>query len=244
MSIQKIQIIPAIDLIDGKCVRLVQGDFEQKTQYHDNPLEVAKIFEDAGIKRLHMVDLDGARQKKIINHKVLELVSRNTSLKIDFGGGLQSDEDLKIAFDCGATQITAGSIAVKNPDMVESWLKKFGGDKIILGADTRNGKIAVSGWQEVTEISVSDLIQKYKSKGIQYVLSTDVAKDGLLQGPSFDLYAELQKNFSDLKIIASGGLSSIEEIEKLAEMGVYGVVIGKAYYEGRIKLSELKKFLI
>lgn len=239
----KIEIIPAIDLIEGKCVRLVQGDFEQKTKYHDNPLEVAKAFEDAGIKRLHMVDLDGARQKKIVNHKVLELVSSKTSLKIDFGGGLQSDEDLQIAFDSGASQITAGSIAVKNPAMVESWLAKFGGERIILGADARNGKIAVSGWQEVTEVSVSDLIKKYQSKGIQYVLSTDVAKDGLLQGPSFDLYQELQSNFPDLKIIASGGLSSIEEIEKLQEMGVYGVVMGKAYYEGRIKLSELKRFL-
>jgi phosphoribosylformimino-5-aminoimidazole carboxamide ribotide isomerase len=238
-----IEIIPAIDLIEGKCVRLVQGDFEQKTKYNDNPLEVAKAFEDAGIRRLHMVDLDGARQKKIINHKVLELVSKNTNLHIDFGGGLQSDNDIRIAFESGAKQVTGGSIAVRNPELFQGWIKQYGPDKIILGADAKNGMIAVSGWQEVTEVSVNDIIGKYKAEGIKYVLSTDVAKDGLLQGPSFDLYESIQKAYPDIKVIASGGISAISEIEKLNEMGIYGVVMGKAYYEGRIKLSELKKFL-
>jgi len=238
-----IEIIPAIDLIDGKCVRLIQGDFEQKTKYNDNPLEVAKAFEDAGIKRLHMVDLDGARQKKIVNHKVLELVAKNTNLHIDFGGGLQSDNDIKVAFECGAKQVTGGSIAIRNPELFEGWLSTYGPEKIILGADARNGMIAVSGWQEVTEVSVNEIIAKFKAKGAKYVLSTDVAKDGMLQGPSFELYADIQKAFPDIKVIASGGISAVHEIEKLNEMGVFGVVMGKAYYEGRIKLSELKKFL-
>lgn len=238
-----IEIIPAIDIIDGKCVRLTQGDFEQKKKYHDNPLEVAKAFEDAGIRRLHMVDLDGARQKKIINHKVLEQVSSNTTLFIDFGGGLQSDEDVRIAFESGARQITGGSIAVKDPVLFEGWIRQFGQEKIILGADARNGMIAVSGWQEVTEVSVHSLIEKYQTKGVKYVLSTDVAKDGLLQGPSFDLYEEMQSKFPDLKIIASGGISEVSEIDKLNEMGIYGVVIGKAYYEGRVTLKDLKRFL-
>lgn len=238
-----IEIIPAIDLIEGKCVRLVQGDFEQKTKYNDNPLEVAKAFEDAGIKRLHMVDLDGARQKKIINHKVLEQVATHTKLHIDFGGGLQSDEDVEIAFQSGAKQITGGSIAVKNPELLNRWITKYGEEKIILGADVRHNMIAVSGWQEVSQISVFDLVSDYQEKGIKYVLSTDVSKDGLLQGPSFKLYEDLKRNFPDLKIIASGGLSSIEEIDQLNEMGMHGVIIGKAYYEGRIKLSELKRFL-
>jgi phosphoribosylformimino-5-aminoimidazole carboxamide ribotide isomerase len=238
-----IELIPAIDLIEGKCVRLVQGDFEQKTKYNDNPLEVAKAFEDAGIKRLHMVDLDGARQKKIINHKVLEQVATHTKLHIDFGGGLQSDEDVEIAFQSGAKQITGGSIAVKNPDLLNRWIIKYGEEKIILGADVKHNMIAVSGWQEVSQISVFDLISGYQEKGIKYVLSTDVSKDGLLQGPSFKLYEDLKRNFPELKIIASGGLSSIEEIDQLNEMGIHGVIIGKAYYEGRIKLSDLKRFL-
>lgn len=239
-----IEIIPAIDLMDGKCVRLVQGDFEQKTKYNDNPLEVAKSFEGAGIKRLHMVDLDGARQKKIVNQKVLELVANQTNLHIDFGGGLQSDEDVEVAFQCGAKQITGGSIAVKNPELLDRWIKKYGEDKIILGADVKNNMIAVSGWQEVSQVSVFDLVEEYQKKGVKYVLSTDVSKDGLLQGPSFSLYEDLKKRFPTLKIIASGGISAIEEIDQLNEMGLHGVIIGKAYYEGRIKLSELKRFLI
>jgi phosphoribosylformimino-5-aminoimidazole carboxamide ribotide isomerase len=238
-----IEIIPAIDLIDGKCVRLTQGDYGQKTIYNENPLEVARQIEDAGIKRLHLVDLDGAKQKKIINHKVLETIASKTSLHVDFGGGLQSDEDLMIAFNAGAKQITGGSIAVKNTEMFSNWITKFGTEKIILGADCKSAMIAISGWQETTEISVFKLIEDYLQKGIQYCICTDVAKDGLLQGPSFDLYQEIMLKFPTLKLIASGGVTSIEDIEKLNDMGIYGAIIGKAFYEGRIKLTDLKRFL-
>jgi phosphoribosylformimino-5-aminoimidazole carboxamide ribotide isomerase len=238
-----IELIPAIDIIDGKCVRLTQGDYGQKTVYNENPLEVAKQIEGAGIKRLHLVDLDGAKQKKIVNQKVLETISSNTSLHVDFGGGLQSEEDLKIAFDAGAKQVTGGSIAVKNSELFSSWITKFGTEKIILGADCKNAMIAISGWQETTEISVFKLIEDYLIKGVQYCICTDVAKDGLLQGPSFELYQEIQTRFPSLKLIASGGVTSIEDIEKLNDMGMYGAIIGKAFYEGRIKLEDLKKFL-
>ncbi len=239
-----IEIIPAIDIINGKCVRLTQGDFAKQTSYNDNPVEVAKAFEQAGIKRLHLVDLDGAKQKKIVNSKVLEDISRNTNLTIDFGGGLQSDEDIEKAFSSGATQVTGGSIAVKQPQLFEKWIQKYGAAKIILGADARNGMIAVSGWQEVTEVSVFSLVEDYLAKGIQYVICTDVAKDGLLAGPSFELYEELLKRFPSLKLIASGGVTTISDIERLNEMNVYGAIIGKAYYEGKIKLNELNRFLV
>jgi len=238
-----IELIPAIDLIDGKCVRLVQGDYEQKTIYNENPLEVAKQIEGAGIKRLHLVDLDGAKQKKIINHKVLETICSNTNLHVDFGGGLQSDEDLAIAFNAGAKQITGGSIAVRNPEMFKNWIDQFGKEKIILGADCKSGMIAIGGWEETTKFSVFELIEDYLNKGIEYCICTDVAKDGLLQGPSFELYSELTAKFSKLKLVASGGVTSIQDIEKLNEMGMYGAIIGKAFYEGRIKLEELSKFL-
>lgn len=238
-----IELIPAIDLIDGKCVRLTQGDYGQKTIYNENPLEVARQIEDAGIKRLHLVDLDGAKQKRIINHKVLETITSKTSLHVDFGGGLQSDEDLMIAFNAGAKQITGGSIAVKNTEMFSNWITKFGTEKIILGADCKSAMIAISGWQETTEISVFKLIEDYLQKGIQYCICTDVAKDGLLQGPSFDLYQEIMVKFPTLKLIASGGVTSIEDIKKLNDMGIYGAIIGKAFYEGRIKLADLKRFL-
>jgi phosphoribosylformimino-5-aminoimidazole carboxamide ribotide isomerase len=238
-----IELIPAIDLIDGKCVRLTQGDYGQKTIYNENPLEVAKQIEDAGIKRLHLVDLDGAKQKKIINHKILETIVSKTSLHVDFGGGLQSDEDLMIAFNAGAKQITGGSIAVKNSKLFSNWITKFGTDKIILGADCKNTMIAISGWQETTEISVFKLIEDYLQKGIQYCICTDVAKDGLLQGPSFELYQEIIRKFPSLKLIASGGVTSVEDIEKLNNMGIYGAIIGKAFYEGKIKLEDLKRFL-
>jgi phosphoribosylformimino-5-aminoimidazole carboxamide ribotide isomerase len=238
-----IELIPAIDLIDGKCVRLTQGDYGQKTIYNENPLEVARQIEDAGIKRLHLVDLDGAKQKKIINHKVLETITSKTSLHVDFGGGLQSDEDLMIAFNAGARQITGGSIAVKNSRLFSNWITKFGTEKIILGADCKSAMIAISGWQETTEISVFKLIEDYLQKGIQYCICTDVAKDGLLQGPSFELYQEIMTKFPTLKLIASGGVTSIDDIEKLNAMGIYGAIIGKAFYEGKIKLGELKRFL-
>jgi phosphoribosylformimino-5-aminoimidazole carboxamide ribotide isomerase len=237
------QIIPAIDIIDGKCVRLVQGDYKQKKVYNENPVEVAKQLEASGIKRLHLVDLDGARQKKIVNLQVLENIASATSLFIDFGGGIQSDEDIERTFNSGASQITAGSIAVHKPDMVEAWLNKYGSEKIILGADTREGMIAVNGWQEKTSVSVFSIIQDYQNKGIKYCICTDVAKDGLLEGPSFELYAEILKRFPQLHLIASGGVTTIEDLQRLSDMGIYGVIFGKAYYEGRITLAQLSKFL-
>jgi phosphoribosylformimino-5-aminoimidazole carboxamide ribotide isomerase len=239
-----IEIIPAIDLIEGKCVRLTQGDYGQKKIYNENPLEVAMQFEDAGLKRLHLVDLDGAKAKKVINWKVLETIATKTSLHIDFGGGVQSENDLRVVFESGAKQVTGGSIAVKKPELFEDWLKTYGGEKIILGADAKNEKIAVSGWEEGTAIWVYDFVEEYVEKGVKYTISTDVAKDGLLQGPSFDLYKNLQDKCPDLHIIASGGISGIDDIEKLAEMNIYGVIIGKAIYENRISLPELMRFAI
>jgi phosphoribosylformimino-5-aminoimidazole carboxamide ribotide isomerase len=237
-----IEIIPAIDIIDGKCVRLTQGDYNQKKIYNENPTEVAKSFENAGIKRLHLVDLDGAKAKKIINYKVLENISNQTNLLIDFGGGLQSDEDLKIAFESGANQITGGSIAVKNPEMFISWIESFGTEKIILGADAKDELVAVSGWQETTEMSIYDLLEKYVAHGIKYTISTDVAKDGLLQGPSIELYKKIQSKFPDLNIIASGGVSTMQDIIDLDEMQTFGVIVGKAIYENRISLKEIEKY--
>ena len=237
-----IQIIPAIDIIDGKCVRLTQGDFSQKTEYSSNPAEVAKAIENTGVRKLHVVDLDGAKQKKIINHKTLEAIVKATSLDVDFGGGLQSNEDVQIAFDCGAKQITGGSIAIKNRPLFEEWIAKFGAEKIILGADVRNEMIAVSGWQEVSNVSVFDFIKSYLEIGLQYIFCTDVAKDGLLQGPSFDLYQKIRDQFPAAKLIASGGVTTVADVDKLNEMGVYGAIIGKAYYEGKIKLEDLKSY--
>ncbi|MCP9757404.1 1-(5-phosphoribosyl)-5-[(5-phosphoribosylamino)methylideneamino]imidazole-4-carboxamide isomerase [Lacihabitans sp. CCS-44] len=238
-----IQVIPAIDIIDGKCVRLTQGDYGQKKIYNEDPAEVAKEFEDAGIKRLHLVDLDGAKEKRIINHKVLEKIANSTKLIIDFGGGIQSDIDIQKAFDFGAKMITGGSIAVKNQEMFLGWLEKFGPEKIILGADAKDEMIAISGWQEATKVSVFDFIEEYLKKGIKYTISTDVAKDGLLQGPSFELYEKMQVKFSDLHIIASGGVSEMKDLEKLNDQGVFGVIVGKAIYEGKISLKELEKFI-
>lgn len=238
-----IKIIPAIDIIDGKCVRLTKGDYSTKKIYNENPLEVAKMFEDSGIEFLHLVDLDGAKQKKVVNYKVLEAIAKHTNLSIDFGGGVQDNEDLKKVFQSGAKQVTGGSIAVKNPLLFDEWLQKWGGDKIILGADAREEKIAISGWEEKTSIGIFDFIQEKTEKGVLYTISTDVAKDGLLQGPSFDLYAKMQTKFAQLHIIASGGVSCMNDITKLNEMDLYGVIVGKAIYEGNIKLNELSTFL-
>ena len=237
-----IRIIPAIDIIDGKCVRLTQGDYAQKKIYNENPLEVARSFQDAGIQRLHLVDLDGAREKRIINYKVLETIAAQTQLVIDFGGGLQSDDDLRIAFESGAAQVTGGSIAVKAPEVFLGWLEKFGSERIILGADARDEKIAVSGWQETTGISIFDFLEDYVSKGVKYTISTDVAKDGLLQGPSIDLYRKMGEKFPELSVIASGGISAMEDLLTLNTMGVYGVIVGKAIYENRISLKEIEQF--
>ncbi|WP_347174970.1 1-(5-phosphoribosyl)-5-[(5-phosphoribosylamino)methylideneamino] imidazole-4-carboxamide isomerase [Polaribacter uvawellassae] len=258
------RIIPAIDIIDGKCVRLSKGDYNTKKIYNENPLEVAKEFEQAGIEYLHLVDLDGAKASKIINYKVLENIASKTNLKIDFGGGLKSDKDLEIAFNSGANQITGGSIAVKNPALFEKWITKYGSNTIILGADANHGKIATNGWLEESEQEIIPFIQNYVEKGIEYVISTDIAKDGMLSGPSFELYTEILKNcrmsvraesrtndFSTafqetkfLKLIASGGISTFDELPKLAELGCEGVIIGKAIYENRISLKQLKQFII
>ncbi|MFV0366179.1 MAG: 1-(5-phosphoribosyl)-5-[(5-phosphoribosylamino)methylideneamino]imidazole-4-carboxamide isomerase [Mangrovibacterium sp.] len=239
----KITIIPAIDLIDGKCVRLSQGDYAQKKIYNENPLEVAKMFEDAGIRRLHLVDLDGAKAQQIVNHKVLEQIATKTNLTIDFGGGLKSDNDLRIAFESGAQMITGGSIAVKQPEIFLSWLQKYGADRIILGADAKDKKIAVSGWQEVSELSIIDFLADYTQKGVTQVISTDIAVDGMLTGPSVDLYAEMQSAFSDLHIIASGGIATMGDIEQLNDMGIQGVITGKAIYENRISLQDISRFI-
>jgi phosphoribosylformimino-5-aminoimidazole carboxamide ribotide isomerase len=239
----KIEIIPAIDLIDGKCVRLSQGDYNQKTIYNENPMEVAKMFEAAGIRRLHLVDLDGAKAKHIVNHKILEQISTKTNLIIDFGGGLKSDEDLEIAFNSGASMVTGGSIAVKERDTFLKWLEKYGSEKIILGADAKNGNIAVSGWQETTELPVIEFISEYHKNGITKVISTDISRDGMLSGPAFELYSEIMKILPEVEIIASGGIASMEDILRLNEMGVPGVVVGKAIYEGRIGLPDFEVFL-
>ncbi len=238
-----IEIIPAIDLIDGKCVRLSQGDYQQKTIYNENPLEVAKMFADAGIRRLHLVDLDGAKAHHIVNHKVLETIASKTNLIIDFGGGLKSDDDLRIAFECGASMVTGGSIAVKNPEVFASWIEKFGGEKIILGADVKDEKIAVGGWIETTDLELMPFIQNYMAKGISKVICTDISKDGMLSGPATDLYKKMLAQEPTMYLIASGGVSSIRDIEMLIENKVPAVITGKAIYEGKIKLQELAKYL-
>lgn len=238
------RIIPAIDIIEGKCVRLTKGDYDTKKVYNENPLEVAKEFEDAGIQYLHVVDLDGAKASHIVNYKVLEQIATKTSLKIDFGGGLKSNEDLRIAFESGANQITGGSIAVKNPQIFEGWIQQYGSEKIILGADCNNEKIAISGWQEESELKVIPFIQDYQSKGIDYVICTDISKDGMLQGPSFNLYERILKETPDIKLIASGGISQFDELPKLAELGCEGVIIGKAIYENRISLKQLENYIV
>lgn len=237
-----IEIIPAIDLIDGKCVRLSQGDYSQKTIYNEHPLEVAKMFADAGIKRLHLVDLDGAKAHHIVNHKVLQTIATKTNLIIDFGGGLKSDDDLRIAFECGASMITGGSIAVKNAAIFSSWIEKYGAEKIILGADVKDEKIAVSGWLETTSIDLLPFVKNYYQKGINKVICTDISKDGMLQGPAVELYKKILSQQPDLYLIASGGVSSVNDIEILMENNIPAVITGKAIYEGKIKLTELKKF--
>ncbi len=238
-----IQLIPAIDIIEGKCVRLSQGDYDRKTIYNEDPLEVAKEFEDNGLKRLHLVDLDGAKAHQIVNWKVLERIANHTSLVIDFGGGLKKDKDLEIAFECGASMITGGSIAVKDPEVFESWIARYGADRIILGADVKDRKIAVSGWLEDTSLELLPFLGEYINKGITQVISTDISKDGMLSGPSIPLYKEMLEAFPRLVVIASGGVSSIADIEALEEVGVPAVIFGKAIYEGRIALKELSRFI-
>ncbi|MDP2888429.1 MAG: 1-(5-phosphoribosyl)-5-[(5-phosphoribosylamino)methylideneamino]imidazole-4-carboxamide isomerase [Bacteroidota bacterium] len=236
-----ITIIPAIDLIDAKCVRLSQGDYNQKTVYNENPLEVAKMFEDAGITRLHLVDLDGAKAKHIVNHKVLELIASKTKLIIDFGGGLKSDEDLRIAFESGAQMVTGGSIAVKDRETFLHWIETYGPEKIILGADAKDKMIAVSGWQEVSELSILEFIESYTSKGIRQVISTDIARDGMLTGPSIDLYREIMAQFPELGLIASGGIACIKDVKALCAVageGITGAITGRAIYEGKLDFRQ------
>ena len=234
------RIIPAIDIIDGKCVRLSKGDYSTKKIYNENPLEVAKEFEANGIKYLHLVDLDGAKSKHVVNYKILERIASETKLKIDFGGGLKSDEDLKIAFESGASQITGGSIAVSDRTLFLRWLASYGADKIILGADCQNRKIATHGWLESSELDVIDFIEEYIGEGIKTVICTDIAKDGMLQGSSNDLYKEILEKVP-VNLIASGGVSSILDLEQLRELGCEGTIIGKAIYEGNISLKELQE---
>lgn len=238
------RIIPAIDIIDGKCVRLSQGDYNSKKIYNENPLEVAKEFEAYGVQYLHLVDLDGAKSKHVVNHKVLERIATLTSLKVDFGGGLKSDEDLKIAFESGASQVTGGSIAVKDPATFFSWLRKFGSERIILGADARDRKVAISGWLEDSDEDLLPFIQKFRLEGIEYVICTDVSKDGMLEGPSVDLYEEVIEENPGLKLIASGGIATFDDLPRLKEIGCEGAIIGKAIYEGRINLKQLEEFIL
>ena len=235
------KIIPAIDIIDGKCVRLSKGDYDTKKIYNENPLEVAKEFESFGIQFLHLVDLDGAKSKHIVNQKVLEKIATETNLQIDFGGGLKSLEDIEIAFDSGAKQITIGSLAVQDPEFCFQLIEKYGSEKIILGADCENQKIKTSGWLEESNLNVIDFIQQYQEKGIQNVICTDISKDGMLQGASTELYEEIL-NKTKIQLIASGGISCLEDVQKMKEIGCSGTIIGKAIYEGRIELKELQNF--
>lgn len=238
-----IEIIPAIDLIGGKCVRLVQGDYDQKKEYDHDPVELALMFESIGIRRLHIVDLDGARLKKPVNLQVLREVAQATKLDIDWGGGIAAAEDLQQVFDAGACMAVIGSLAVSDPDLVKSWIEKYGPEKIILGADVKNGMIAVNAWTETSRFTVRDFMKQYLRAGARQFLCTDVEKDGMLQGSSIELYMELLDEMPELKLIASGGVSSRDEIINLDKAGLFGVIIGKALYEGRLKVSELSMFI-
>lgn len=238
------EIIPAIDIIDGKCVRLTQGDYEQKTIYNETPLEVALQFESIGIKRLHLVDLDGAKLGKVVNYKVLEKIASKTKLSIDFGGGIKTDDDIETVFNYGADLATIGSVAVKNRELFSSWIKKYGTEKIFLGADVKNEKIAVGGWLETTNISIFDFIEENLKEGIHHIFCTDISKDGLLQGPSIDLYKNIVVKFPSVNLTASGGVSKLTDLMELKQIGCSGAIIGKAIYENKITLNELKKFIL
>jgi phosphoribosylformimino-5-aminoimidazole carboxamide ribotide isomerase len=238
---KSIELIPAIDIIGGKCVRLSKGDYNTQKIYNENPLEVAMQFEDNGIIRLHLVDLDGAKSGHIVNYNVLEKIAGRTNLTIDFGGGLKTDNDLRIAFESGAQMVTGGSIAVKDPEEFTTWIEKYGPDKIILGSDTKDRKIAISGWMETSKLDLMDFLQKYINKGITKTICTDISKDGMLQGPSIELYREILQIFPDLWLIASGGVSCMKDIEQLEEAGVPAVIFGKAIYEGKINMAEIRR---
>ncbi len=239
-----IEIIPAIDLIDGKCVRLSQGDFARKTIYSENPLAVARTFEAAGLKRLHVVDLDGAKNGKVANLKVLETIARATDLTIDFGGGIKTDADIESVFDAGAKMASIGSVAVKNAEKFFAWLEKYGGEKILLGADASNGRLAINGWQTATDLEILPFLKSYYARGVTQIFCTDVSKDGLLQGSAVELYKNILERLPKINLIASGGVGSIEDVLELERIGCAGVIVGKAIYEGRIKLEEFEEMRI
>lgn len=238
-----IHIIPAIDIIDGKCVRLRQGDYDQKTVYHDDPVEVAEEFERYGIHRLHLVDLDGARSKHVVNTPTLRMLNRHTSLKIDFGGGIKTDGDISLAFANGAMQVTIGSIAAQQPELFMQWLKKYGSDKIILGADVRNGKISINGWKEDSKEDLIPFLERYIAAGVTRVLCTDISRDGMMEGPAIELYKQILTAFPNLKLIASGGVRNMNDVAELEKAGLHSVVIGKAIYEGTITLKEINEYI-
>lgn len=240
---KKIELIPAIDIIEGKCVRLTKGEYSSQKTYSENPLEIAKQLEDIGVKRLHMVDLDGAKSKHIINHKVLETIANSTSLKIDFGGGIKSDADIHTAFDSGASLVTIGSVASTSPELFMSWIDKYGTDKIILGADVRNGMISINGWKEDSQYSLFDFLDKYIEAGIINILCTEISRDGMLEGPATDLYKEIMQRYPNINLIASGGISCMKDIEVLNDNGIPSVVFGKAMYEERISMADIRNWL-
>ncbi len=237
----KIELIPAIDIINGQCVRLTKGDYDQKTVYRDSPAEVAREFEEIGFKRLHVVDLDGAKSKHIVNSEVLHRITTETSLRVDFGGGIKTDADIETAFENGAEMVTVGSIAVTNPDLFIAWLEKYGPERMILGADVRNGKISINGWKEDSTEDLLPFLRKYIDAGVRNVLCTEISKDGTLQGPAIELYSRVMEAYPQLHLIASGGVSSVEDIKALDKAGIPAVVFGKAIYEGKIDLRELIK---
>lgn len=239
-----IELIPAIDIIDGKCVRLSQGDYESKKVYNENPLEVAKEFEAYGIRRLHIVDLDGAASQHVVNYRILEQIAAQTSLVIDFGGGIKTTGDIEIAFESGAQMVTVGSIAVKSPEVFTEWLQTYGNEKIILGADVKDNRIAIHGWKEESPLELMPFLDSYVAKGITQVLCTDISRDGMLEGPATDLYKRILQAHPELHLIASGGISSLDDILKLDEAGIPAAVFGKALYEGRISLKDLSRYII
>lgn len=237
-----IEIFPAIDVIEGRCVRLTRGDFEDPTVYAENPVEVARCFAKAGFRRLHLVDLDGAKAGGVVNHGVLREICGNVNVSVEFGGGIADDADLRLVFESGAAQAICGSAAVLNPDRFSGWLRSFGAERIILAADARGEEVAISGWRRSAGRKVIDFIGAYAARGVQYVLCTDIERDGMMAGPAVDLYARIRAEFPELKLIASGGVSSLEDIRRLNDLGVYAVVVGKAIYEGRVRLKELAEF--
>ena len=232
------RVIPAIDIIDGQCVRLTQGDYNQKNTYRENPLEVALEFQEAGLTHLHLVDLDGAKKGQVVNYAVLESITKNTKLKVDFGGGIKTEEEVKKCFDLGANQLVLGSLAVKNPELVGDWIQEYGLEKWVIGADTNQGKIAVAGWQQLSELTVEDFLQSYQTFGTPYILCTDIQKDGMMAGPSFELYRKLIEDFS-IHLIASGGVRHKEDLMALDKMGCESAIVGKAFYENKITAAEM-----